>query len=102
MLPILQGKAQAVRTNEGIGYELFEMKAYIRGNWKILRLPQPMGTGQWQLYDLDSDPGETTDLASQNPGLLKELVDAWNAYAAQNNLHDHRGHYDTVYRNSYK
>jgi arylsulfatase len=101
LLPLFQGKAQNIRTDEGIGYELFEMKAYIRGNWKILRLPEPMGTGQWQLYDINKDPGETTDVAPQNPGLVKELIDAWNVYAKQNSVHDHRGHYDSVYRSSY-
>jgi arylsulfatase len=101
LLPILQGGAASIRTDQGIGYELFEMKAYIRGNWKILRLPEPMGTGNWQLYDLDKDPGETNDLSAQHPDLVNQLVAAWNDYAKQNAVHDHRGHYDSVYRKSY-
>jgi arylsulfatase len=101
MLPLLQGQVEDIHANDGIGYELFEMKAYIRGNWKILRLPVPMGTGQWQLYDLSEDPGETNDLAKQHPDIVDQLVKAWNEYAKQNDIHDHRGHYDTVYRLSY-
>lgn len=101
MMPILQGKAETVRQQEGIGYELFEMKAYIRGHWKVLRLPIPMGTGKWELFDLSKDPGETTDLSAQFPDTLNQLVSAWQVYARENDVYDHKGHYDTVYRNSY-
>ncbi len=61
-----------------MGWELFEMKAYIRGKWKILRLPQPMGTGAWQLFDLEKDPAETFDLSAQFPAVKEELIKAWN------------------------
>jgi arylsulfatase len=46
---------------------LFGIRAYRLGDWKILQLPPPYGTGQWQLYDLSKDPGETNDLASRPP-----------------------------------
>jgi arylsulfatase len=101
MLPILLGNATEIHTDDGMGYELFEMKAYIKGNWKILRLPQPMGTGDWELYDLEKDPGETTDLSSQFPEVKQQLIDAWIEYAKQNSVHDHRGHYDEFYRNKF-
>jgi arylsulfatase len=85
-----------------MGWELFEMKAYIQGNWKILRLPQPFGTGQWQLYDLEKDPGETTDVSDKFPDVKNGLIRAWNDYAKQNDVYDHHGHYDSVYRSSFK
>ena len=50
-----------------MGFELFEMKAFIKGNWKLLRLPQPFGNGQWQLYDLEKDPHELVNLAGSGP-----------------------------------
>jgi arylsulfatase len=74
------------------------MKAYIRGNWKILRLPQPMGSGSWELYDIDKDPGETTNLAKQHPDVMQSLIKAWEKYAADNGVHDHKGHFDSIYR----
>ncbi len=38
-----------------------------------------MGTTPWQLYDLGTDPGETRDLATENPELTAELVAEWEA-----------------------
>ena len=36
----------------GAGIHVLKMKAFIEGNWKILRLPEPFGTGNWQLYNM--------------------------------------------------
>ncbi len=98
LLPLLSGQPMDTLRNRGIGYELFEMKAYIRGNWKILRLPQPMGSGNWELYDIDTDPGETTNLAKQHPDVMQSLIKAWEKYAVDNSVHDHKGHFDSIYR----
>ncbi len=100
LLPMLTGTS-AEQAAKGMGYELFEMKAYIRGNWKILRLPVPLASGDWQLYDLSKDPGETTDLSAEFPEIRQELISLWENYAQANTLHDHRGHYDTVYLKAY-
>jgi len=99
--PILKGDSVSVHTADGMGWELFEMKAYIKGKWKILRLPQPMGTGAWQLFDLEKDPAETNDLSSQFPAIKEQLIKAWNEYALRNEVHDHKGHYDALYRKSF-
>lgn len=98
LLPVLNGDSITVHSNDGMGWELFEMKAYIKGNWKILRLPKPFGSGQWELYDLQKDPGETTDLSAQFPKVKEELIQAWNEYAKTNEVYDHKGHYDSLYR----
>lgn len=100
LLPMLTGTS-VEQAAKGMGYELFEMKAYIRGNWKILRLPVPLASGDWQLYDLSKDPGETTDLSAEFPEIRQELISLWENYAQANTLHDHRGHYDTVYLKAY-
>lgn len=101
ILPLLRGETADIHAEDGFGYELFEMKAYIKGNWKILRLPSPLGTGEWQLFDLENDPGETTDLSAQNAQKRDELIQAWSEYATANSVHDHRGHYDSLYLRTY-
>ena len=77
------------------------MKAYIKGDWKILRLPQPMGTGNWELYDLKNDPAEANDLSSQFPDVKRQLIEEWNIYARNNEVYDHKGHFDALYRKNY-
>ena len=49
------------------------------GMWKLLMDP---GGAREQLYDLDSDPGETTDLAARRHairGRLRGQLDSWIA-----------------------
>jgi arylsulfatase len=101
MLPTLTNTSVDIHPQDGMGYELFEMKAYIKGNWKILRLPMPMGTGEWQLFDLAKDPGETTDLSAQHPEINEQLINLWMEYAKQNEVYDHKGHYDSLYRKNF-
>ncbi len=98
LLPVLNGDSVTVHSEDGMGWELFEMKAYIKGNWKILRLPKPFGSGQWELYNLKDDPAETTDLSAQFPKEKEELINAWNVYAKVNEVYDHNGHFDSLYR----
>ncbi|HCQ39065.1 MAG TPA: sulfatase [Verrucomicrobiales bacterium] len=54
--------------------------AVMEGKWKAVR--QKVRTkkpGPWELYDLDEDPAETTDLASEHPKVLKRLEKAFFA-----------------------
>lgn len=101
LLPVLRGTSQEVHAaNEGMGWELFERKAYVKGKWKILRLPAPFSTGQWQLFDLEKDPGEINDLSLQFPATRDSLIMAWEQYAKTNDVFDHKGHYDSLFSKS--
>ncbi len=62
------------------GWELFGRCAIRRGDWKALFAPPPDGPGQWQLYNLARDPGETTDLAAAQPERLAGLIADWDKY----------------------
>ena len=50
----------------------FRTEAYLRGDWKLLQLPDA-GENSLRLYDLAADPAERTDLAAQRPEQLREL-----------------------------
>jgi arylsulfatase len=81
LLPLLHGQAAEIYPNEGIGYELHGLCAYIKGDWKILRMPKPFGTGDWELFNLNHDPAEARDLSAEKPEKLSELVSAWEEYS---------------------
>jgi arylsulfatase len=51
-------------------------KALRHGNWKITTIEEG---GEWELYDLSNDRGETKNLAKKNPEKLQELVSLWEA-----------------------
>lgn len=65
------------------------LRAFQRGRWKIIGLPEAESvlTVTWQLYDLDTDPTETTDLAELHPEVVAELAEAWEAAARANQVY---------------
>ena len=69
-----------------------------KGKYKILRLPIPFGTGDWELFDIEKDPIESTDLSKTFPEIKADLIKSWDVYAKNNNVHDHKGFYDNFYR----
>ena len=71
-----------------VGYELFGLKAYFDGNWKILRMPPPFGSGEWELYNLAEDPSEMHDLSSEHPEKVEEMVKKWEQYKENNTVLD--------------
>lgn len=98
ILPLLNGETSALSSEKGMGWELFEGKAYIKDNWKILRLGKPFGNGTWQLYDLEKDPGEMNDLSEQFPAKRDSLINDWMKYAEENGVIDHKGHFDAFFQ----
>jgi arylsulfatase len=80
---LLRGELQATRSeSETLAFEHGGQRTVFRGQWKALWMRAPNGIGDWQLFDLASDPGETTDLAPANPGVVAELAAAYDAHAA--------------------
>jgi arylsulfatase len=85
--PILNHSKNAVRSsNDWIGWELFGNRAIRQDNWKLLWLCPPIGAGKWQLYDLKLDPGETRDLAAEQPKVRDRLAARWTEYVKRNNV----------------
>jgi arylsulfatase len=69
-----------------VGTELFGMMSYVSGNWKILRMPVPVGTGEWELHDLSEDPAELNDLSATYPDRLNEMIALWEQYKTDNGV----------------
>lgn len=97
-LPLLDG-ASMVRHLKGLtdhvhekayamGWELWDRKALIQGDWKIVGIDNPWGEGEttWMLYDLSSDPGEMVNLATKMPGKLVQMKSLWDHYAKTNGV----------------
>ena len=62
-----RGPIQFVTDEDYLAWELFGNRAVRQGNWKLRWQWKPYGTGDWELFDLISDPGERQDLASKQP-----------------------------------
>jgi arylsulfatase len=89
--PVLHAKAEEVRTaDDAVGWELFGSRAIRKGDWKIVYRATGVvydaartRPGAWRLFNLRTDPGETTDLSASQPAKLKELLGEWRAYVAR-------------------
>jgi len=93
---VLQGRvAEARPATEAVGWELFFRRGLRQGDWKAVFLPrtngpayaQPNGiAGDWELFNLRTDPAEAHNLAAREPERLKALIAAWDAYAKANGV----------------
>lgn len=71
-----------------VGYELFGLRAFFDGDWKILWMPPPFGPGEWELFDLRRDPAEMNDLSADYPDKLAEMIALWERYKEDNGVLD--------------
>jgi arylsulfatase len=84
---LLSGKKDSVRTSRDyLGWELFGNRAVRAGDWKIRWQVQPFGKGDWELFNLKTDPAERMDLAQENPGQLAMMVALWEDYVRRDNV----------------
>jgi arylsulfatase/uncharacterized sulfatase len=87
LLPVLTGKEQSVRAErEVLGYELSGNAAIFKGDLKLVVNLPPVGDGKWHLYDMLKDPGETKDLFSQLPEVVRGMSADFDRYAQQNGV----------------
>jgi arylsulfatase len=89
VLEFLSGEASTPYVGASqVGYELFGLRAFFDGNWKILWMPPPFASGQWELYNLAEDPAESNDLSSRYPEKVAEMVNSWEQYKEDNRVLD--------------
>ena len=82
LLPVLSGETEsAYGPDEARAVEVSGNSALYLGDYKITRSVPPVGDGQWRLYNLARDPGETTDLSASEPEVKARLLAAYDAYA---------------------
>lgn len=82
LLPMLRGQTKEVYgENDAVGFEVSGTGAIFRGDWKITRVPPPLGDGMWHLYNLAQDPGETRDLSDKHPALFQDMLREYKVYA---------------------
>ncbi|MBT5073468.1 MAG: arylsulfatase [Kordiimonadaceae bacterium] len=72
--------------NDTVAWELNSRAGVRKGDWKIVKIPGRFGTGEWELFNMVDDPGETNDLSAQNTVKLVELIAAWDKYVIDNGV----------------
>ncbi len=64
-----------------VGFETAGHRGVYKGDHKLVRVGAPDGDGRWRLFDLAQDPGETHDLAAEQPERLAEMLADYEVYA---------------------
>lgn len=97
LLPALRGDPGPIRPpDQPLGYELSGNQALFKGDLKLVRNLPPVGDGQWHLYDLRTDPGETRDLRTSLPQAFDAMRADYEAYARSHGVLPMPEGYDPV------
>jgi arylsulfatase len=86
LVPFLEGKADKVHEVPLYGFSVHRRHGLQYGDLKLVRLPPPEGNGEWQLFDLRTDPGESKNLADAMPEALDDMVARWEAFVRQTGI----------------
>jgi arylsulfatase len=74
-MPLLKGKRRQVQ-HHYLYWEFPEyggQQAVVTGKYKALRKEMHRGNEIFELYDLENDPGETTDISSGHPDVMRKV-----------------------------
>jgi arylsulfatase A-like enzyme len=79
MLPVITGKASGP-LHDALFWDGAEEKTAVRsGRWKLVN-----NRGKIELFDLEADVGEKTDLAAQKPEIVAQLRQKFDAWSKAN------------------
>ena len=87
LLPLLADpEAKVYKEHEFVGYELAGNRALFKGGFKLHQSQPPLGDGQWRLYNIATDPGETNDLTELEPERFRTMLADYERFTEQNNV----------------
>ena len=82
ILPVLEGHPEKAKQHDYFYWEFHEnggRQAVRWGKWKGIRLNvNTIADPHIELYDLEKDPRETTDIAAQQPGIVRHIKEIMN------------------------
>ncbi len=82
-LPTLLGRPGEQKRHDCLYWEYQGKQALRIRQWKAIRRVEEQ---EWELYSMDDDIGEARNLASENPGQIKEIAEAMTAARTESDL----------------
>ena len=75
LTPVFRGRKR--EGHDLLAWNCGQGRAIMTGDWKLVR---PTDARPWELYNLATDVGETTNLAGSFPNRVREMTAAYNAW----------------------
>jgi len=79
LLPLLRGEKKS-NSDDSLFWHTYTSRAARWKQWRIVKFGEEQ---QWRLYNIEADPGETTDLATKHPEVVKEMDRRYNNWRSQ-------------------
>ena len=83
LLPLLRDEQATDWSGRSLVVEFLGKQAVRWGPWKLVQLPPPYGDGKFALYNLDTDLAESTDVSSEHPDVVADMLSRYAAYKAR-------------------
>lgn len=84
LVPLLEAKTTIVNRGEPIFWERGGNKAVRDGKWKLVYIAA--NNGKYELYDVEKDRAENTDVAAQFPEIVSRLKIQYDKWAEKNGV----------------
>jgi arylsulfatase A-like enzyme len=87
LTPLLSGSAERVYgPDDTVGYELTDHGVLFQGDYKLVINQPPRGDGQWRLFNIVNDPGETADLSASQALRFQRMLSQYEQYRRDNKV----------------
>ena len=87
LLPLTSGQVESVYSAEDvIAYEIGGNAGLIKGDYKIVFNRGAANDGEWHLYNIARDPGETETLEASQPAVFADLRAEYDHYVEENGV----------------
>jgi len=87
LVPLLRDNTAQIRgPADTLGYELAGNAALFEGDLKLVRNLPPIGDGEWRLFDIVRDVGETKDLRATRPQDYRRLLAAYQRFEIEDGV----------------
>jgi len=87
LTPLLSAPAERVYgPDDTVGYELTDHGVLFQGDYKLVINQPPRGDGQWRLFNIVTDPGETKDLSGADTVRFQRMLSAYHQYTVDNKV----------------
>jgi arylsulfatase/uncharacterized sulfatase len=87
LTPLLSGELEQIYgPDDSIGYELTNHGVLFHSDYKLVVNQPPVGDGQWRLFNIVNDPGETADLAASQALRFQRMLSHYEQYRRDNTV----------------